>query len=272
MVRFSREALTFLLSLSLRLSRSSRSMTALAVFVPVIAVALALSLSIGLRDWVWSSLGYGYVPVGLWLAAFALSFRYRRPWVKEHYGLWLGGALVVVASLGILSLFYPEQGVLEETSLGGNWGRVLGGDPLALGLLKVALALVLIPPAVAPQWSRDRSRQWVLILNRALGAGLQALGRKLQRDPEEATVLEIEEAEEDKGSLPKRIVKRVPRLPRLRPAAKVGTIEADAHLQIAPPNKVVHVSKWRLPSVDLLSKGSAQTVPQPILDKMARRI
>ena len=247
----------------------------------VVALAIVLSLSTSAREWLWGILGYGFIPVGLWTAALVLTLRYRRSWIRRYHGWWIGSALLVVAILGLLSFFYPSLGVLEETGLSGRVGRILGGEPIALGVLKVVLTLWLVPFAVAPRWTVGRYRRGAValrgfgvVLYRSLHSAMGALVQRLKPRHAGDTVLEEVAVQKVRGTL----ARRMPRLPRLRPLSEedlkveAASTDVEAHFDEEPPLKVVKVSKWCLPSVDLLSRGEAQSVPQSTLEEMASRI
>ncbi|MBM3943407.1 MAG: DNA translocase FtsK [SAR202 cluster bacterium] len=115
------------------------------LFVAVAVVALAVSGAA--RQWAISALGYGWAPVLVWTAALLATLRYRPGFVFRHWRPWLLSATAVAASIMVLAYFYPNQGPMSDTSLGGRWGNQMIGTPPALGLARLA-ALVFITPAV----------------------------------------------------------------------------------------------------------------------------
>ena len=259
---------------------SRRGRWALVGLALVLVPALVLSLSVGVREWFWSSLGFGYIPVALWAASFLLTLRYRREWIIAYSNVWLGTALIVVAVLGALSLFFPAQGVLEETGLSGNWGRLLGGEPVALGILKIVAVLWLVPFAVAPRWTADRHRRGAVAAKQYATDAFQFLALVLEslsrRIPRRSRSLTIED--EPVVSTPRKLMADIPKARALRlrtgddPQKETAEVANEAAFDEELPPRVVKVSKWRLPSLDMLSQGEAQAVPQETLDEMATRI
>ena len=266
------------------LSRTgSWAMLALAIFG---GPALALSLSGATREWVWSSLGYGFVPVGLWIVALLLAFGLRRHNFTQHYGLWLASALIVVASLAVMSIFFPSQGVLEETGLSGTWGSILGGEPVALGLLKAAVVFWLVPFALAPRRTMTVYRSGAAVLYRrgrymgeSASRRVETVAKRLRPAPAAVTAEDLAAEEAPRPSLPSRLAGKVPRVRRAKPIPEAALVEElppegeeEDPFKAEQEDKVIKVSKWRLPGIDLLSKGEAQTVPQAALDEMAVNI
>lgn len=230
-----------------------------------LASGAILGFSSYVREWLWSSLGYGFIPVGLWVVVLTSTFHYRRSWVNRFYGLWAASALVVVAVLGVLSLFYPRFGVLEETGLSGSWGRMLGGEPIYAGLLKVVLALWLASFVAAPQWVSMQSRRGIALLYRCTRSTLVRLALTVK--PRQGNqVVERGGMEETQVSLPWRLTKRVVKLPHIRPVGESSRKSRISTADVSPDidevvESVKKASKWRLPSVDLLSKGQLQSTP-----------
>ena len=132
---------------------------------PVLASSLVFWLSSAARSWILGYLGYGSAPVAFWLLLFLICLLYKWRWLLRYWRWWQASALLVAASLGGLSLFRGSEGLLEESTLGGTWGQVLGGFPIFLGGLKVAGLLSLVPITLVPR------RTW-----RAIKRGLLVFG------------------------------------------------------------------------------------------------
>ncbi len=89
-------------------------------------VILAIGLSVGLyfgfstdaRVWAVEALGYGWIPLGFWLAVSLLTLRYNRHVISVHWRRWIIAAALVAISLGILSTIFPDDGALQDVSLG----------------------------------------------------------------------------------------------------------------------------------------------------------
>ena len=62
-----------------------------------------------------------------------------------HWRWWVGAAAAVVTTVGVLSFFYPKDGILAWVSLGGRWGEEIGGGSLPLGVLKLVAFGLLVP-------------------------------------------------------------------------------------------------------------------------------
>ena len=110
----------------------------------LLAVGLSLSLSLALssevRSWALGRLGYGWIPVSIWLFAALLTLRYY-PWdLALHWRWWLTTAVLVAISVGALSLFRPGDGAPGTAGLGGYWGTVLGGSGWTDGLIRLTVA------------------------------------------------------------------------------------------------------------------------------------
>ena len=86
-----------------------------------------------LRDDLLGALGLGVVPVGLWLAVFALALARRRSWFRWA-NVWVASIALVALALGLLGFFQPDEGALArftldgDVSLGGNVGGALAGS------------------------------------------------------------------------------------------------------------------------------------------------
>ena len=123
----------------------------LAVVTVVLALAITMVVSADARLWALESLGYGWIPAGLWLGSVVYGLRYhirsfRRLW--QWWVLAAGGAAIVI---GVLSFFHPGFGVFAVAGLSGKWGTVLGGSPLFLGIAKLLAIAILTPVVVFPR-------------------------------------------------------------------------------------------------------------------------
>ena len=247
-----------------------------------LATAVVISPTLGER--IWSTLGFGFIPVGIWTGSMIVCFRYRREWIIKYHRVWIAGILLVLANIGVLSFFHTSQGILEEAGLSGNWGQVFGGDPLIFGFIKVGLLLALIPFAIRPRWSLVQLKRIILILGRftilvidrmstfaySLLTGIRHFISTLRSRPKTITILD-EEASSDFSTtfVPKRT-----KLSHREPAKDPGQ-DREAPSEIDSKSeqpRVNRTSKWKLPSVDLLSKGEVNLVSRDVLDEMARRI
>ena len=111
----------------------------------VIAAGVWFWWSPGSRSWFVESLGYGWIPVGLWLAVAITAVAHYRSAVRKSWQWCVAAAALAAISIGVLSLFHTASGTLAETGLSGSWGRILGGSPLGLAVAKLAAIALLSP-------------------------------------------------------------------------------------------------------------------------------
>ena len=124
---------------------------ALAVLAIGLSVGLLLAFSEAARGWTIGALGYGWVPVGLFVAVIISTLRYNRHILFAHWRRWIVAATLVAMSIGVLSTIFPSDGALKDVSLGGRWGSVLGGAPAILAALKIAGMALVLPLVIAPK-------------------------------------------------------------------------------------------------------------------------
>ena len=151
-------------------------------FLPIavlLAPILPFAISSMARDWMLGALGYGLIPVYLWMVGFILALRYRRAWIGLHWRGWVGAALLVAISLGIISMFDASSGVMEDASLGGYWGGYLGGSPVPFGALKVAFLVLVAPLLLYPRPAVALYRRWAWKFLSAIGLSLNWLLQRL---------------------------------------------------------------------------------------------
>ncbi len=140
------------------------------IFVVAVVVVFgsALLFSPPVRPWALSRLGYGWIPVGIWLVPAMLTLRYRHQSLAQRWRWWAGSAALVAISIGALSLFKGQDGVLAQASLGGYWGAAFGGRHLAVGIGKLAAIALFTPLLLAPP-----------LMARVYWRALQAIGLAL---------------------------------------------------------------------------------------------
>ena len=283
----------------------------LAFVVFGLSVGLAFGLFPSARSWAFEALGYGWIPAGLWLLAALAALRYHRRSVRANWRWWMVTAAVVTTSIGALSLIHPGDGPLAESSLSGRWGAVVGGTPTGLAVGKLAaidllLPLLLFPRPVgtvylrvlgymrwglqyipvyiylglyhgfyfldqrlrsvlsSPRTLRWAGRVWTIILT-PLPAKFSSRpvitpGAESALDgPLEPTEASSLWADTEPGTIPSWSGGEVP----LAQADEVSTSTAAA-------NKLS--SKWKLPSIKLLSPAESRSGTQAPLEQMARHI
>ncbi len=226
------------------------------------------------------SLGYGLIPVALFIVSFALALRHNyNAWVKRYWRAWLGSALLVSIALGIMSMIHPSDGVMKDSSFGGRWGQYLGGSPLALGALKVAILMLLTPLLIFPRRAglvyfrgTEKFLRVVVPASKRLALGFASSIKNLvgERDSEQ------QEAHKSVGVLGKvsspftMLWRSLFGGPRAEPAdaqeEPVQKKPKESPAQKAP------TSGWNLPSTELLNKGESQPVPPTVLQQMSQQI
>ena len=131
----------------IQLIRRGPSAAAKGLLIAALAIAAGLWFwwSPGSRGWFVESLGYGWIPVGLWLAVAITAVAHYRSAVRKSWQWCVAAAALAGISIGVLSLFHTGSGALADTGLSGHWGRVLGGSPLGLAVAKLAAIALLSP-------------------------------------------------------------------------------------------------------------------------------
>ena len=145
----------------------------------LVAIGLAAGFGFWLypagRRWALEALGYGWIPVGLWLFAGLVTLRYQRRALVQYWRRWAMAAAIAAVAIGALSLFTTGDGILAEYSLGGNWGSVVGGTQLPVAILKLAGIVVFAPLLFYP---RQVGHSYLTALKR-IGLGFQYTGAYL---------------------------------------------------------------------------------------------
>ena len=116
-----------------------------------LAAGLGLGLSQGAREWVVETLGYGWIPAGIWLASTLAALRYHHRSLRVNWRWWMLAAGAATTLIGALSLIHPGDGILAETSLSGRWGGVVGGAPVGLAAAKLIAITLLTPLLLFPR-------------------------------------------------------------------------------------------------------------------------
>ena len=257
----------------------------LVVLPLVTAPFLVFSFYAPVRDWLLGALGYGLIPVTLWLSCFALVLRYKHAWIKHFWRVCVGSALLVAISLGIMSMFNASSGVMKEASLGGYWGQYLGGSPAALGSLKIAFLVLLGPLLLFPRRAAPLYKRVAFKVFRAWATSVKWLAIRTGRSVRTLAMWRWSGSREARGeTMP---VQDQAILPNASPDSTyddsrpvpADTFEfqdrpkisskSDQGLLRRPKGK--H-NGWELPTVELLGIGEDRQVPQPVLQQMAKHI
>ena len=263
----------------------------LAVVAVVLALGITMVVSPDTRLWALESLGYGWVPAGLWLGSVAFGIRYHIQSFPRLWQWWLlaaGGAAIVI---GVLSFFHPGFGVFSVAGLSGKWGTILGGAPLFLGIAKLlAIAIftpvVVFPRRVGPFYARvfegvGRSVRFVAE-HPLIRRGISSLTNRLRsrtKSPQEPSVSEA--SPETPAVSP--IVDREPARPEAVPVGEPDSIsepsviggfvseELALYTQPAETDPAID-PPWLLPSAGLLSIPEPAEPNEEALDATARLI
>ena len=127
------------------------------------------------NEWAVVTLAYGWAPVSAWVVAFGLALRFRRELLTRFWRWWGVAAGAVAASLGLLSLFHPQFGLLAQATYGGHWGTVLGGSPLMFAIAKISAIAIVTPLLFFPRLVSDRYARALKLGWRGLGASWSGL-------------------------------------------------------------------------------------------------
>ncbi len=262
------------------------------VVLAVLVSALVLWRHTPANEWAAGALAYGWIPVGIWTSAAFLTLRFRPRSLFPFWRWWFLAAGTAVATTGVLSLFHPQFGLLSEVSLGGRWGSVIGGPPLALAILKISAIVILIPLALFP---RPVGITYGLLLYQ-VALGLKAIAIFVYRSPRPirshfaALSNRSEAAEADSGEGPGEQegadglddhgvwegleAGTVPDMDTSSDTESGGKKNNSAAAQAskASGQSASPGQSWQLPSIELLSSGERRPSLGNSLDKMARLV
>ena len=142
------------------------------LLIAVISAAAVFGFLPEVREGLITSLGYGWAPVTLWAVGALVLLRYRPRYLVRFWRWVVVATALVVVAIGALSFIYAGDGIQAYVSWSGEWGRVLGGESLVLGLLEVAALAVLLPLLLHPQ----KVGRWYGIASQWGGHWLRAAG------------------------------------------------------------------------------------------------
>ena len=250
----------------------------------IVAPVLTFLLLSTVHEWALSSLGYALIPTFLWVASFTLALRYRHSWIRGYWKVWTGLAILVIISMAILSLFHASSGILEAESLGGHWGQYFGGSPTGLAALKIAAIVFLSPLVLFPQRSSPYYKMGLGKLLNGLAVSLGWLGRQLVILAYRLRSRLFSEREEDtRPRIIREVTTSTKRLWRANfgvpPSRRTATAEAPESIMEGEKGYPEDDKKsdkehygWRLPCLEMLSKGQNHAIPEATLQQMAKHI
>ena len=283
----------------------------LAFVVFGLSVGLAFGLFPSARSWAFEALGYGWIPAGLWLAAALAVLRYHRRSVRANWRWWIVIAAVATTSIGALSLFHPGDGPLVESGLSGRWGATVGGTPAGLAVGKMVAIDLLLPLLLFPRPVGTRYLRVLRYLRLGLQYGpvyvylglyhgFYFLDQRLRSvftshrprrwagrvwaiivTPLPARFSSRSVTAPEAGS-PAEVLVESTGVPSLWADTEPGTIPSwstgevstaqgdEVQTSSAVANKLG--SKWKLPSIGLLSPAESRSGTEAPLEQMARHI
>ncbi len=236
------------------------------------------------------ALGYGWIPVMLWVGSVLVALRYRPSWLVRFWNHWLAGACTAALTIGILTFFEGGYGPLAFVGLGGEWGTIAMGDGLLHGIARLAPLALVIPILILP---RKAGRGYWLGLAyaiRGLWLGLVALARGMAFVV--AAIWRGVASLFSRGARPGwvnavfrfpgrvlSVVSRRAHQPEPAGNVPVGAGLPDESAETNEPPEVIspppsptlsaNGSKWKLPSLDLLAPAEARSTDEKPLKKMA---
>jgi len=214
-------------------------------------------------------------------------WRRRLPFLR-HWNRWLGAIAFAAALLGILAFFYPENGVLSEVSLGGDWGRVIKAEESSTiigGLQIVGLAIVGIA-FIGPRftWRQLRNLAKIVVTaSQQLAEWGQRFYKWLREFYSQHPVHEIiinwikvrRSPAKEEG---------IPLIPPQQEIKPMLGIEPVPEVKVAPVKATREVPKvestplpiwmgdWQLPPIDMLEETVEAELSQAELDRRAKII
>ena len=247
------------------------------------------------NEWAVGVLAYAWIPVTIWIGAAALTLRFQRRFLLGFWRWWGLSAGAAAALAGMLSLYHPQFGLMSEVSLGGRWGSVIGGSPLALAALKIGAIVIITPLAMFPRpvgmfYGRVLTKTGSVL--RSLGIYAQWAAAHIAARLKKSDVSIGEPADPaasaEEASWGASIGGREGDGPRdhgvwdgLEPG-RVPDLEASHEDSSRVPRPVAEPQpqsmaggpglSWQLPSIELLSAGERRRSVRVSLDKMARLV
>ena len=122
------------------------------IFVAATIVLAIVYLTLpGFKGWFAEASGYGWIPVIFWVWPVVVALRFRPRLLIYRYREVLIGAVVVAASLGIMSLIGHDSYESSSSGMAGDWGDVIGGQSLGFGIVKIIGICSIIPLLLFPK-------------------------------------------------------------------------------------------------------------------------
>ena len=236
------------------------------------------------RDSVLRAVGFGFVPLALWLGTAVLAMRLKPRWVARRWRWWLSGALLATGIQTALGAVHGPDGIIADDTFGGMAGQYLwGGSPIQ-GVPVAAVVLLLAAIVLHP---RNTYRAAVAI-TRALASLLLLLAYWLSRAVRSmarravaiVAIKRTRKAAEQPAAppvAPERVAEPTPAYSESPPANdladKKGDVPSDGpNGRTQGPTPTYTGVGWRLPAVDMLDQGHSVSITKEETQEVARKI
>ena len=237
-----------------------------------VAVAALAWLMPDLREWLTSTLGFGWAAVGLFAVATLLALVHRPAGLFRGWRWWLAGALVVGIFIGGAAFVRGDAGAFYTYGMAGEWGYALTGGSVGIAVLEFSAALVLIGLLLIPNGARWYALAvryagvgaWRSLAAAAVGlriAGVWLLAATVTATRSAAAMIGRRKGS---GSTPKQ---RTPRKPKQAEPEPDEPQTAPTTLPTAASG-----SGWQLPPLDLLEPAEAHQMDHAAIAGMSEEI
>jgi hypothetical protein len=266
------------------------------IIIMILAAGLGFGFFSDAREWALYIFAYGWIPVIGWLICATAALRYRPKTIVPYWRRWVIAAASVTVIIATLSLFSPGHGLLSETSLGGRWGKTIGGTPLVLGLIKIFALIFFTPFLVYPHRAGRYYLKILFKIHRATQSGLiylypaanriaHILGRSLRQvfiSPVQAFVAKLRNKTLPMNNeVPSGDLTTNTTLDVRDSSGSTSQINTKLLEPTNPPpteseeealKTPLWKSKWHLPSMDILARAEFRDPSSTSLETMARHI
>ncbi len=204
-----------------------------------------------------SLFGLGSIIIVAWLLTLVWAL-WRRRDLFRYWGWWLGAIAISIAVFGILSFFTTSGGVMREVSIGGRFGRAIGGGGVALGSLKITALFLAGITLIAP------GALW-----RFLSGAASGIKNLYQRYPLHVGLWLRNLAKKQPGTVAEEAIERPEREAKPQVIAKGAE---DVKAKLIGPSQTQTSGIWRMPPLDLMESAVEVEFTQSDNDRRARLI
>jgi len=124
--------------------------TAFLLGLAICAVSIYLFIPSS-HEWAAQSLAFGWIPVLACSSLFLGLLRYKPRFLVKYWRFVLSLASACIVVVGALSFIYGDYGILSKTSFGGQWGQNVAGGHVVVTVFRLALLAVVIPLIFYPK-------------------------------------------------------------------------------------------------------------------------